>query len=111
MISTEGAAGLFLALQPAGEGCPIHWLALLGIGVSVAYLALRSSGMRPRAQGEGRQLKWWDSCFFPLLAGVSALLYTRRRCSLDGCSIALWLAVLAVISWVLSGRRERRWPL
>ena len=102
---------VFWSGWPVDDGCLVHWLALLGIGVSMAYLALRLSGTRPRVKGEGRRLVGWDGCFFVLLAGVSALLYLHRRCGLDGGLLALWLAVLAVELGVLSGRRERRWPL
>ena len=98
-----------LTAQFFGEGCLVHWLALLGMAVSLAYLALRFCGTRPLREGEGLQLPLGDGCFLLFLAGVAAILYSARRCGLDGGLLTVWMGLLVAEMGLLTCRREQDW--
>ena len=102
--------GLWGGLQ---NGCPIHWLALLGTLVTLGHLGLSRLLSRRREEDEEgqstRRVGLGRALLLALLTAAAAFLATRMRCGYDLPALLLWAAAIVLdMAAPERGRRKER---
>ena len=95
------------------NGCPIHWLALLGTLVTLGHLGLSRLLSRRREEDEEgqstRRVGLGRALLLALLTAAAAFLATRMRCGYDLPALLLWAAAIVLdMAAPERGRRKER---